>query len=219
MAEGTCFVPTLERHRGSIPEVFHVAILAGGRSSRMGRDKKFLELDGEKILDRVLRVASSWAALHSGRVILCGAVPGYPCVADRFPGFGPLAGLDSALFELNPELIVPGTWILLMPVDMPRVDHRLLDFLCNRGREKFLDAPNVDAIHFGGFEMPCLLKATAKLQRILSEILAHYDAADRSIRRLLESLETIRIPLGEEYLSCMENLNTPEDLRRLRGER
>ena len=42
-------------------------IIAGGKSSRMGRDKRFLPYDGEGLLERLARRA---AALP-----LCGALP------------------------------------------------------------------------------------------------------------------------------------------------
>ena len=73
-------------------------VLAGGRSSRMGRDKSLLELDGEALVARAARRVEAAA----GCVAIVGHVGrhghfGWPVVADLRPGEGPLAGIEAAL--------------------------------------------------------------------------------------------------------------------------
>jgi molybdopterin-guanine dinucleotide biosynthesis protein A len=73
-------------------------VLAGGRSSRMGRDKALLTIDGEALLTRVARQVAAVA----GSVTVIGPPERYShlsleVVPDRTPGAGPLGGIDTAL--------------------------------------------------------------------------------------------------------------------------
>lgn len=100
----------------SFDGAFDVAVLAGGRSSRMGFDKAFLKIDGEALLDRQLALA--WS-LSPAEVWVIGraqaAVPGLHgrAVPDEVPGEGPLGGLATALRSTRAE------HVLLLAVDMP----------------------------------------------------------------------------------------------------
>jgi molybdopterin-guanine dinucleotide biosynthesis protein A len=99
-------------------------VLAGGRSSRMGIDKARANLDGRAL---ALRVADEAAAV-CGSVSLVGdpllyAVLGLPVIADRFPGQGPLAGMEAALAETRSDVN------LILACDMPAIRHGLLEEL------------------------------------------------------------------------------------------
>lgn len=74
-------------------------ILAGGKSSRMGRNKALLELSGLKIIERIYK-----SIKHScNEVIIISNSPEVylfmelKLYKDIFPGFGPLAGIHSGL--------------------------------------------------------------------------------------------------------------------------
>jgi molybdenum cofactor guanylyltransferase len=98
-------------------------VLAGGKSSRMGTDKAFLEFDGKTLLERALAVV----AAACGRVTIVGDPDRFskygPVVADVFPGCGPLGGIHAALVSSTAELN------LMVAVDMPFVSGELLTFL------------------------------------------------------------------------------------------
>jgi molybdopterin-guanine dinucleotide biosynthesis protein A len=89
----------------------------------MGKDKAFLDLGGQTLLERVLVVVSA----------VCGSamIVGEPAkfarygttVADIFPGCGPLSGIHAALTHSTAELNV------MLAVDMPFVSRELLAFL------------------------------------------------------------------------------------------
>jgi len=112
-------------------------VLAGGKSSRMGagpgRDKVFLELGGQTLLDRALAVMDTVC----DRVAIVGDPAKFTkydlVVADIFPGCGPLAGIHAALVHSSAELN------LMLAVDMPFVSRELLAFL-------FATAEKSDAI-------------------------------------------------------------------------
>jgi molybdopterin-guanine dinucleotide biosynthesis protein A len=97
-------------------------VLAGGKSSRMGRDKALLELAGRPLaLHAVVKLRRVCAEVHilSSRPELEGFAP---LVRDLHPGCGPLGGMEAALEHSRHE------WNLLMPVDMPFLPAALLDW-------------------------------------------------------------------------------------------
>lgn len=103
-------------------------ILAGGKSSRMGRDKPFLELAGRTLLVRALELAKSVAS----HVAIVGDPDKFarfaPVVADQYADRGPLAGIHAALTSSATQLN------LILGVDLPFVDSRLLSFLTAEAR-------------------------------------------------------------------------------------
>jgi molybdenum cofactor guanylyltransferase len=90
------------------PRRFVGAVLAGGSSSRMGRDKALIELAGEPL---VLRVARALGAAGAERVFVVGGdLPriralGLDAVADRYPGEGPLGGVLTAMAESDATVL------------------------------------------------------------------------------------------------------------------
>lgn len=99
------------------------AVLAGGRSSRMGRDKAGLMWQGERLVDRQLRLV---AQLRPAQILLsvpAGADLGCAegeVVPDRLTQRGPLGALE-ALFA---RVAVPH--LLVVAVDMPFLTVELL---------------------------------------------------------------------------------------------
>jgi molybdenum cofactor guanylyltransferase len=108
-------------------------VLVGGRSSRMGRDKAFVEFGGQTLLERALAVVGGVC----DQVMIAGDPAVFAkygsAVADVFPGCGPLAGIHAALLASPAELS------LMLAVDMPFVSGELLGFL-------FAVAENSDAV-------------------------------------------------------------------------
>lgn len=90
-------------------------ILAGGRSSRMGRDKSQLEMDGNTLLDRVVKVVADLADdVH---------IVGHGHIRDDFPNAGPLGGLLTGLRRArHPTSIV-------VACDLPFLNGALLAYL------------------------------------------------------------------------------------------
>jgi molybdopterin-guanine dinucleotide biosynthesis protein A len=114
---------TLETHQ---PPAAHVGgyVLAGGRSSRMGTDKAFLQLAGQPLI----ALATKKLRLITGHAfILAGAPPGNPALAqygslvcDSHPDCGPVGGIEAALRHTQHN------WNLILPVDLPFLPVSLL---------------------------------------------------------------------------------------------
>jgi molybdenum cofactor guanylyltransferase len=89
-------------------------VLAGGRSSRMGRDKALIELGGRTLLQRALDLL----APHVDDLLIIGDAvahvdPLARTIPDERPGQGPLGGLVTALKHARHELVV------VVACDMP----------------------------------------------------------------------------------------------------
>ncbi|MGI6450228.1 MAG: molybdenum cofactor guanylyltransferase [Desulfitobacteriia bacterium] len=74
-------------------------LLVGGESRRMGQNKAFLELGGQKLLERSLEVLNGVCGevLISSRETELYSGYGYKVIKDKIKGQGPLAGLYSVL--------------------------------------------------------------------------------------------------------------------------
>lgn len=74
-------------------------ILAGGKSSRMGKNKALLEMGGLTIIERVAREISSVCSevIIAGENSVSLGSLGYPVYPDIYPGCGPLSGIHAGL--------------------------------------------------------------------------------------------------------------------------
>ena len=107
-------------------------VLAGGRSSRMGRDKALIEIAGETLVERAARILRD-AGLG---VSIAGARAGVsdrlewlgPMIPDAEADRGPLAGVCAALRVLR------GRWAVFVPVDAPLVPSALIGYLLEHAR-------------------------------------------------------------------------------------
>ncbi len=103
-------------------------IVAGGRSSRMGRDKALLPYRGSTILTHALGILRE---VTPDVAILCGPESRYedlgaPLVIDAVCGVGPLGGLYSALLSAS---IDEREQIVWLGVDLPLIPPSLLEQL------------------------------------------------------------------------------------------
>ncbi len=115
---------------------FHAAgfVLAGGLSSRMGRDKALLKLDGVTLVERSLaklRIVCDEVAIAGGAAELHQFARVVP---DTTAGSGPLGGIVAALEQSSHE------WNLFLPVDAPFVPVACLRALLEAAVEGTADA-------------------------------------------------------------------------------
>lgn len=96
------------------------AILTGGRSTRMGRDKSDVPVAGKPMLDRVATALET----VTDRVVLLGPErDGWECWPDSVHAQGPLAGIATALSRTEADRVV------IVAVDHPFVTPALLSHL------------------------------------------------------------------------------------------
>jgi len=102
-------------------------ILAGGKSSRMGVNKAFLEIDGKMIIQRLLELLDKLFK----NIIICSndiasfEFTGRKIVKDIFPNKGPLAGLHSGLTisETDKNFFIS--------CDLPFISGMIIRYLCD----------------------------------------------------------------------------------------
>jgi len=179
-------------------------VLAGGKSSRMGTNKAFLEFGGETLLARAL---STLKSVCDNVVIVADpatfAASG-PVIADLFPGCGPLGGIHAALQHSSAELN------LMLAVDMPFVSPELLRFLLviAENSDAVVTLPRTDK----GFQPLCAVYRRKFLETAETNLQAgkyKIDIAFSSIPlRIIEEPELSTAGFSEKNFF---NINTPED--------
>lgn len=179
-----------------------IAILAGGQSRRMGRDKALLEYGGTTLLDRMINAAQKVTDTVAviGR---SGEREDILWLEDDAPGFGPLGGLKTALKRLDQPLI-------LLACDMPKVDVDALEWLLEKARKS-------NAEHGVATTRDGQIEPLFSLYR--PALLAHIDApiaARRlSLRRLIERRDFTCLEAPPRIAQKLLNINTPQDLAAL----
>jgi molybdopterin-guanine dinucleotide biosynthesis protein A len=106
--------------------------MAGGASTRFGRDKALVEIGGMPMLERMIRLLRT----VTGDVRLVAGQGDYrkfgvEMVADRWPGEGPLGGIITAL-EVTAQQQRPCEWNLIVSCDMPFLSIEWLSYLVER---------------------------------------------------------------------------------------
>ena len=144
---------------------FATFILAGGESTRMGRNKALLEFGGQPL---ILRIAALLSSVVAQPTVIAPLEKfrgfGLPMIADDYPGFGPLGGIATALRATNKD------WNLIVGCDLPFLTREWLAYLIQRAS---LSRADVVLPHSEGGAEPlcaayrnrCLPSITAALQR------------------------------------------------------
>jgi molybdopterin-guanine dinucleotide biosynthesis protein A len=180
-------------------------ILAGGESRRMGKDKAWLEVDGQPLLARALstlRDSGIDEILISGRAGIDYSAMQCPVLLDLEPGCGPLAGIERALEAARAPLL------LVLAVDLPNMTAALVRKLAGhcdpltgavpklRGQLEPLAAIYPKRCRF--IALDCLLKCRR----------AARDFADACLRE--HAVRTFAVPRTD--IGCFENWNSPADV-------
>lgn len=178
-------------------------LLAGGASSRMGANKALLDWRGQPLwrhVQDVLQQAGCRQVLLSGE--LPGLREGETATADVVAGLGPLAGIASVIGAQGDTLT--GDWLLVVPVDLPRLSPEALQWLCVQG----FDAPGA---HYTDHALPALFRNTLAFRQLLGSSLRASVPRDRSANALHVALGSTTIPLPNELAPALTNTNTPQE--------
>lgn len=116
-------------------------VLAGGKSLRMGRDKRFLRVGGMTLLDRVLSVMGQ--VFSEVLVVAAGDDPGlmscpYEVVTDRIPGCAAIGGLYTGLLHARQPRV------FAVACDMPFINQAVVKYLIESYPAADLVVPALD---------------------------------------------------------------------------
>ena len=183
---------------------FSAVILAGGKSSRMGCDKAFLEIGGQTLLTRqiqLVRAAGAAEVFISGRAGVDYSASGNRVLTDKFPDAGPLAGIASALEAMtSPRLLV-------LAVDLPGMT---ADFLRTLAEDCPENCGVVPRVH-GNLEPLAAIYPKAALP-LATALLAEKNFAVRSFATRCEQAGLVSfVEYRETAASFFWNWNSPTD--------
>lgn len=187
------------------PPVVKGLVLAGGRSTRMGKNKALIEYHGRPQYAHALALLESCTEEAHLSVAQPSDYDGVERrIVDRFTNMGPFGAILSA-FMHDPD----AAWLVLAS-DLPLVDVDLLsEIIERRNRQKLATAFLNPAT---GFPDPlCTLWEPRAYRRMLTFMSVGYSCPRKVlINSEIELLE----PKHPDKLS---NINTPEDLQQFRG--
>ena len=171
-------------------------VLAGGLSSRMGRDKAMLPWQGRPLIEHQIATlrAAGVATVH-----VSGERPDYHGIADSVAHAGPLGGIAGiAMACADAEL-------LIVPVDMPRLQPALL--------QRLLTTTTAGSTHFVGHVLPMRLRLDPRCRTALAELMAADNERHRSLRALQERVGVSALPLQAEEELQLVDCNTEQTWR------
>ena len=183
------------------------AILVGGGSTRMGRDKATLPYAGAPLALRV--AAALGTCLERVRLV---ARPderpdlGLPCIVDRHAERAPLVGIAAALSACEASAV------LVAACDLPEIDPRVLLALL-----ALVPAEGgADVVAPLGPRGPEPLLAIYR-PRLLPELERRIARGELALQKLLRDVNTLFVPEADlraldPTLASLRNLNRPEDL-------
>ena len=182
-------------------------VAAGGKSTRMGQDKRFLPLDGEPLLARTLRKGRA-AGFHS--IVLAAegtredlttlaAEYGAMLVADEIPAQGPAAAIAAGLSAAETE------WSLVLSGDMPFYDFELVRTLL-----PYADGDTqVILPTLSGYWQPLAALYRRDAGAVFAAAIAR---GDRKLGVILRGLAVCEVPLTVDA-GLFFNVNTPAAYR------
>lgn len=165
-------------------------ILAGGKSSRMGQDKAFLNYNGIFLIDHMIKILQEFGLEN---IYVSGSFDGYPCIPDSVEYKGPAQAIEGVLNTLNPSY----DSALFVPVDMPMITPEILRTLIIP-----LDTGENGA-YFESHPLPIFI----------STLMRRTNAS--SVKELIKCHQIQSLPLPHKFNHFMKNLNTPEDFKKV----
>ena len=174
------------------------AVLTGGASRRMGRNKALVEVDGQPMAVRVTRAldgAGCRPVVVIGGDLAARATLGLSGRADDYPGDGPLGAIITALEHAAP---CP---VLVAACDLPWLDVATVVALIAAHRD------DIDVVAAATDRIEPLLSRWSP--SALEHARAAFAAGDRAVHVVLEGL---RVHTVEVAPSALRNVNRPDDL-------
>jgi molybdopterin-guanine dinucleotide biosynthesis protein A len=184
----------------------NLIILAGGKSSRFGKDKAFTEFKGVPIVVRILRALGP---LFDGTIVVTNHPAGYASfncriVPDQYKNIGPLGGLHAGLVASDSE------HNFVVACDMPLIAPDLVKHLIGiNGYDAVVPAIN-------GFPEPLLALYSKVCLTALEEMIRENSY---KISRLYDKVNTKFVPENElrnydRDLLSFSNINTLPTLKK-----
>ncbi|HEV2010630.1 MAG TPA: molybdenum cofactor guanylyltransferase [Candidatus Limnocylindria bacterium] len=180
------------------------AIMAGGKSKRMGQDKAWIELDGEPLIKRVADVLAEVA----DEVIVVANDPKYESlglrvVRDHWPQGGALGGIATGVGAATHEAV------LVAACDMPFLSADVWRVLLAHAGEADVVIPRIggeyETLH-ALYTKACVPHMARALGENRLRVIAFFDAVK------VQAVEEPELRAVDPNLRAFTNVNTPEEL-------
>jgi molybdopterin-guanine dinucleotide biosynthesis protein A len=176
-------------------------VLAGGKSTRMGRDKGSIEWHGKEqqyyIADLLMTLCNE--VFISKRIAEEQTNNNYEILTDTYTGIGPYGAILSA-FKFNPTI----AW-LVVACDLPLLDKKTLEYLIkNRNLNSI-----ATTFHSPHDNLPEPL-ITIWEPKSFSVLLSYLDNGFTCPRKVLIKNDNVHI-IQPQNADALMNVNTPED--------
>jgi len=170
-------------------EMVNGYVLAGGGSTRFGRDKALVEIDGEPMLARMIALLRGVpmavkVIAGRGRYEAFGA----EMVGDRWPGEGPLGGIITALGD-SAKCAIPCDWSLIVSCDMPFLTREWIAFVCERAARSEAQVVLAHSTH--GLEPLCACWRTDAAETLR-------EAFEQGVRKVTQGISLLRAEVLDE---------------------
>jgi molybdenum cofactor guanylyltransferase len=177
-------------------------ILAGGNSSRMGRDKGLVNFHQKPMVEYVISILEP---LCSSILISTSNSDysryGYPLVADDIEDLGPIGGLLSSIRRSETELNI------ILPCDMPLITDETIKSLIN---SNYIDRVTILKDEHNNIWPLCGIYPNSVIPAILRQIIK----GCYSIKGLLDQVQWKAV-FASNLKGQLANINDPADLLRL----
>ena len=178
---------------------FSGVVLTGGESSRMGRDKALIEVDGRPLVNVAVTAlidagAQEVFSVGGDREALVGL--GLEFVADEFPGQGPLGGIITGLAKATEDIVA------ILACDHLHTEAPAVSSVVGALGRGDVVIPLVD-----GRQQPMHAAWRRGARALLRQ---NFDNGARSIRQGIEGLDVVHLLDGDPC--WFHDADVPEDL-------
>ncbi len=195
-------------------------IVSGGKGERMGRDKKFMELEGMSFIERAVDVAGEFAdeiivvvgsKEQRGEVETVG-IKDVKVVVDVKENLGPVMGLLTGMYAAK------GEWAVALPTDAPMMNAGIFKHMLDK-KEGYdaivpVNGEYLEPMH-AVYKKDVMMKACEWALEVEGE-----KASLHNIVKVLAKVNYIPVEDFEKYdreLLTFYNVNTEEDLKEIQA--
>jgi molybdopterin-guanine dinucleotide biosynthesis protein A len=185
-------------------------ILAGGENTRMPVLKAFIEVNGEKIIERNLKIMRR---LFKEIFIVTNQPEFYfylkvPLLGDVYDVRGPMTGIFTSLLNSSNK------WVFISACDMPFINEHLIRYMASKRDGYDAVAPRLK----GKVEPLFAFYSKHLLPSMEKAILANKTGVkDFLNNKMVKYLRIEEIKNIDAELKSFINLNTPKDVERVQG--
>jgi molybdenum cofactor guanylyltransferase len=198
----TCFLPGDTEGISDLIEgaflvpIISVAVMAGGKSKRLGQNKALMQINGISVVESVLNMVSPYVQKV---MIIANTSEEYSFLdietaKDVRPGFGPLSGIHSALSLASSE------YVLVVSCDIPLVGSKQIEQLVSSCR-----GHDITIFKHKNFEPLCAVYRRSCIDA-LNELIDHNEC------RIIDLFPTLDVKvLRVDDAEIFRSINTKED--------